>query len=246
MRICGVGKRYGRVEALRDVSLDLFCGEVVGLVGDNGAGKSTLLKCLTGVLRPDEGAFEIGGERLARMTPKEALDRGIVAVYQDLGLVEGFDAASNIFLGTEPLWLGVFVHRSRMRREAEALLHSLGIVLPSSGVPVSSLSGGQRQALAVARALARNVGAGRGGLVALDEPTAAMGVREGGHILELLQELRRRNFAVLCISHNIPQILELADRLCILRGGTVVWQGHRRETSVEEVVARMSGVIPRA
>ena len=91
-----------------------------------------------------------------------------------------------------------------------------------------------------------SAGAGRGGLVALDEPTAAMGVREGGHILELLQELRRRNFAVLCISHNIPQILELADRLCILRGGTVVWQGHRRETSVEEVVARMSGVIPRA
>lgn len=242
VRIRGLGKRYGSVEALRDVSLDLFPGEVVGLVGDNGAGKSTLLKCLTGVVRPDGGAFEIGSERLGRMTPREALDRGIAAVYQDLGLVEGFDAASNIFLGMEPLVCGLFVHRSRMHREAAELLKNLGIALPSTRVRASSLSGGQRQALAVARALVRRAGVGAAGLIALDEPTAALGVRESGLILKLLDGLRRRGLAVLCISHDIPRILGLADRICVLRGGAVAWLGPRRETSVEDVVARMSGV----
>ena len=246
VRIRGLGKRYGSVEALRDVSLDLFPGEIVGLVGDNGAGKSTLLKCLTGVVRPDGGVFEIGGERLERMTPKGALDRGITAVYQDLGLVEGFDAASNIFLGVEPLAFGLFVNRRRMHREAADLLGSLGVVLPSTRARASSLSGGQRQSLAVARALVRSTNTGGLGLIAFDEPTAALGVRESGHILALMDGLRRKNFAVLCISHNIPQVLELADRICILRGGAAVWLGRREETSVEEVVARMSGVNPHA
>ncbi len=246
VRIRGLAKRYDSVEALRDVSLDLFPGEVVGLVGDNGAGKSTLLKCLTGVVRPDGGVFEIRGERLERMTPKEALDRGIAAVYQDLGLIEGFDAASNIFLGAEPLSFGLFVNRGWMHREAAELLRNLGVALPSTRARASSLSGGQRQSLAVARALARSTNMGGCGLIAFDEPTAALGVRESGHILALMDGLRRQNFAVLCISHNLPQVLELADRICILRGGAVVWMGRRRETSIEEVVARMSGVNPRA
>ena len=244
VRLRGLSKRYGRVEALRDVSLELFPGEIVGLVGDNGAGKSTLLKCLTGVVCPDCGTFEIGGERLERMTPKGALDRGITAVYQDLGLVEGFDAASNIFLGAEPLSCGLFVNRGRMHRAAAALLRSLEIALPSTRSRASSLSGGQRQSLAIARALVRSARSGEPGLIALDEPTAALGVREGGHILALLDGLRQRRFSVLCIAHNIPQILEVADRICVLRGGAVAWLGSRQETTVEAVVAWMSGVSP--
>lgn len=242
LRVEGLSKKYGNVMALRDVGLEIPARGIVGLIGDNGAGKSTLLKCLSGTIAPDGGRIEIGGRSFAGLTPRESLSCGIAAVYQDLALVDELDAASNIFLGMEPLRLGFILDRGRMYREAVAVLDSLGIALPSVRVDAGRLSGGQRQAIAIARAVVRGSRSGGRGLILFDEPTAAMGVRESAAILGILSGLRERGYGLLCISHNIPQIFDLADRICVMRAGEVVWMGDKAATSVERVLSLLSGV----
>ena len=246
LRMDRLSKKYGNVKALHNVSLALSAGEIVALIGDNGAGKSTLLKCLSGVVSPDEGFIEVGGKRFAGLTPRESIRCGIAAVYQDLALVEELDVAANIFLGMEPLLLGLAIDRKRMYREAASLLENLGINLPFVRIETKKLSGGQRQAVAVARAVARSSLSGAKGLILFDEPTAAMGVRESAAILAVLSDLRARGYALFCISHNIPQIFALADRICIMRSGEIIWSGDRGSISIEEAISLVSGVSAHA
>lgn len=247
MRMNGLTKKYGNIRALHDVSFEISVGEIVALFGDNGAGKSTLLKCLSGTIVPEEGCIQIGDRRFTGITPKESVSSGISAVYQDLALVEELDVASNIFLGMEPLLMNLVVDRTRMYRDAASVLEKLSINLPSVRTEVKKLSGGQRQAVAIARAVVQSslpgeISGRKKGLILFDEPTAAMGVRESAAILEILSELRNQGCALLCISHNIPQIFALADRVCVMRSGEIVWLGDKRATSVGEVFSLVSGV----
>lgn len=242
LRVNGLSKKYGNIKALHNVFLELFAGEIVALVGDNGAGKSTLLKCLSGTISPDSGYIEIGCRRFVGLTPREAIGCGISAVYQDLALVEELDATTNIFLGIEPLLLGLVIDRKRMYQDATLLLEKLGIYLPSIHIETKKLSGGQRQAVAIARAVVRSSLSGTKGLILFDEPTAAMSIRESAAILSILSDLRDRGYALLCISHNIPQIFALANRICIMRSGEVIWSGHRHAITIEQVISMVSGV----
>lgn len=229
-------KRFGPVEALRGVDLDVFSGEIVALVGDNGAGKSTCIKLLTGSLVPDAGSITVGGHTCRSLTPRRAMQLGITVVYQDLGLMDRLNVAENVCLGSEPLRWGWCLDRPRMHRETTALLDSLGLHMPSTSEAVGNLSGGQRQGVAIARALYAT-----GSVLIADEPTAATGVRETAHILALLAGVRAQGRGVLWISHNLPQVLELADRLCVLRRGQVCWTGSTAETDLRRLVEVISG-----
>lgn len=242
LRVHEISKKYGNVKALQKVSLDIFSGEIIALVGDNGAGKSTLFKCLSGTIYPDKGFIEIVGKRFAGLTPKESVSCGISAVYQDLALVEELDVATNIFLGMEPLLLKFVVDRKRMYRDAVSVLEKLEINLPSVHVKMKKLSGGQRQAVAIARAVVRSSHSNTKGLIIFDEPTAAMGARESTAVLKILSDLRGQGYALLCISHNIPQIFDLSDRICVMRSGKIIWIGDKSATSVGEILSLVSGV----
>ena len=226
----GLVKRFSHVLALCDVSLDLALGEILTLIGDNGAGKSTLIKILAGVYRPDHGEIFINGSSVRFHKPADALAAGIATVYQDLALVDTRDVAANLFLGTEFKW-GPFVNRRRCRREAEQLIRLLDVKLPSVSVPVSLLSGGQRQAVAVARTLVRGAS-----MVIMDEPTAALGVSESAKVLALARALADQGKAVLLISHNLQQVWDIADRFVVMRLGSVAGVRRKIETSVEELV----------
>jgi ABC-type sugar transport system ATPase subunit len=238
----GLRKHFGRVQALRGASLDLHPGEVNAIVGDNGAGKSTLIKVISGALTADEGQVLIDGQEVDLDSPRAARDHGIETVYQDLALANHLSAASNLFLGREvmlppPLgWLG-FVDKRTMRKRAEDELKRLKIGLPSVSTPVLALSGGQRQAVAVARAIAWGHR-----IVILDEPTAALGVRESLMVLELIREVRSHGVGVLMISHNLPEVFEVADRITVFRLGRSVAQLRTQDSSVEEIVRMMTGL----
>jgi ABC-type sugar transport system ATPase subunit len=242
LEVRGVAKHFGRVQALRGASLDLRPGEVNAIVGDNGAGKSTLIKIISGALSPDDGEVLIDGRAVRMDSPRAARGHGIETVYQDLALANHLDSASNLFLGRElmlppPLgWLG-FVDKRRMRRRAEEELRRLKIGLPSVSTPVLALSGGQRQAVAVARAIAWGHR-----IVILDEPTAALGVRESLMVLELIREVRSQGVGVLMISHNLPEVFEVADRITVFRLGRSVAQLRTQDSSVEEIVRMMTGL----
>ncbi|NCB32061.1 MAG: sugar ABC transporter ATP-binding protein, partial [Clostridia bacterium] len=228
-------KSFGHIRALHDVSLSVFPGEVLALVGDNGAGKSTLIKILTGVLQPDSGAIEFEGCRYEQLTPKKSMEAGLSAVYQDLALVELQDVAANVFLGRE-LRKGPFLQRREMYSRTRALIQKLGMDLPDVTQPVSRLSGGQRQGVAVARSM--NQG---GRFFIFDEPTAAMGVNETAAVVRLIQELARKGYGVLIISHDLPQVLALADRIVILRHGCVAAKTRTDETDIEKLIATITG-----
>ncbi len=244
LEIRGLAKSYGRVEVLKGVSLSLFAGEILALVGDNGAGKSTLIKCLTGTVSPDGGSIRLRGKDFAPLSPRQSIASGVSAVYQDLALVEELDVATNLFLGAEPLKLGFLVDRARMHDEAGRRLEELGISLPSTRARIADLSGGQRQAVAIARAVARTMTRERGAIVVLDEPTAAMGVRESELVLGIVRGLRERGMAVLCVSHNLPQVFRIADRICVLRSGEMLWCGRTEDISMSGAIALISGVSP--
>jgi simple sugar transport system ATP-binding protein len=235
-------KRFGRVTALRGVSYDLRAGEVHAIVGDNGAGKSTLIKILSGVMQPTSGEILIDGATVSMATPRDARALGIETVYQDLALANHLDAAANLFLGRESLkpgilgWLGFLDSRS-MRRRAEDELRHLKINIPSVQEPVLGMSGGQRQAVAVARAHAWG-----SRIVIMDEPTAALGVRESAMVLDLIREVRTNGVSVIMISHNLPETFAVADRITVVRLGRDVATFDTRDSSVEAIVAMMTGI----
>lgn len=236
-------KTFGRVVGLDGVSLELYRGEVLAIIGDNGAGKSTLIKCLTGAEIPDEGELFLEGQRVNFKRPQDARAAGIETVYQNLAVSPALDVAANLYLGREIRKAGVLgslfriVDTKGMRQRARAELNELGITtLQDVTVPVENLSGGQRQAVAVARAAAFG-----SKVVVLDEPTAALGVRESNQVLELVKKLRDKGIPVIIISHNMPNVFEVADRIHIQRLGkraaTITPQSH----SMTDAVAIMTG-----
>jgi simple sugar transport system ATP-binding protein len=234
----GVFRRFGHVQALRGASFTAYPGEVVALVGDNGAGKSTLVKALSGALRPDDGQILLDGRPVHFAGPVDAQRLGIETVYQDLALAHDLDAAANLFLGREvtrfPL-LNVLDRRTMRHRAVEAF-DELGIRLPDMSAPVRQLSGGQRQCVAVARAVAW-----ASKVVFMDEPTAALGVVQRKQVLDLIRRVRDRGVTVVLISHNMPEVLAVADRVEVLRLGRRVARFTAATTSVEELVSAMTG-----
>jgi fructose transport system ATP-binding protein len=236
-------KTYGRVVGLDGVSLQLMAGEVLAIIGDNGAGKSTLIKCLTGAEVPDEGEILLEGKPVSFRRPQDARHAGIETVYQNLAVSPALDVASNLYLGREERRSGVLgsvfrmLDTKGMRVRAREELNRLGITtLQDVTVPVENLSGGQRQAVAVARAAAFG-----SKVVVLDEPTAALGVRESKQVIELVKSLRDRGIPVILISHNMPQVFEVADRIHIQRLGkcaaTITPESH----TMTDAVAIMTG-----
>ena len=245
----GITKSYGHVQALRGVDLELYNGEVLGLVGDNGAGKSTLIKILSGAVQPDAGALLVDGRPVQLRSPVEARHHGIETVYQDLAVVPMMDIAENLFLGREqraPGALGAvmrFINKRYMRRRAEEQLRSLNIGIKSVRQRVETLSGGQRQGVAVGRAVAF----GRH-IVILDEPTAALGVRESRGVVDLIRRINAQGLSVILISHNMPQVLEVTQRIMVLRHGERVGVVRTAETDMAQVVRLITGaeVLPAA
>jgi ABC-type sugar transport system ATPase subunit len=235
-------KRFGAVHALRDVSLDAYAGEVLALLGDNGAGKSTLVKCISGVHALDEGEIVMDGSVLAAHSPAAARRAGIETVYQDLALFDNLTPAQNFYCGREiavPSWLprGLrFLNARAMDRETALVLDRLKVKLPKLDAPVAVMSGGQRQAIAVARAtvFARKI-------VILDEPTAALGVRESSKVLELIKQLRAEGNAVILITHNMEHVIELADRAVVLRQGRKVGELKPSRANQQELVSMIVG-----
>lgn len=212
-------------------------GEVLAIVGDNGAGKSTLIKIMSGVLSPDAGIIQISGERYKRLTPKLAGEIGVSTVYQDLALGNTMDVTANLFLGEEISKFG-FLKKKEMNRQAEKLLIDLDINIPDVTVPVENLSGGQRQGVAVARLVHRG-----GKLLIFDEPTAAMGVNESNAVLSLIKRLANQGYAVIVISHNMPQVFHVSDRICVMRQGRVMKELKTIDTTMDEVVSLITGSL---
>jgi D-xylose transport system ATP-binding protein len=213
LRVSGASKRFGAVEALSDVDLTVHHGEVVALAGDNGAGKSTLIKAISGVQPADAGRFEFEGSVVHIHGPSDAGRLGIAVVYQDLALCDNLDVVANLFLGSEARE-GVFMDELAMEERSTGLLRSLSVRLPNLRAEVGTLSGGQRQSVAISRALL-----GEPRLVILDEPTAALGVAQTQQVLELVRRLRERGLGVLLISHNLADVFAVADRVVVLRLG---------------------------
>jgi len=235
----GIYKSFGHVQALENVDIDLFSSEVVALIGDNGAGKSTLIKIISGIYKKDSGEVFYKGEKVEINVPKDAVEKaGISTVYQDLALVEVQDVGVNIYLNIEPTFFGFFINYKKLYRNAEKLIEDLKIDLPSVKVNVSELSGGQRQGVAIARALAR----GRE-IFILDEPTAALGVEQQKNINNLILKLKEDKKTVLLISHNLEHVFEVADRLIILRRGEKVGERIKKSTNKEEIVGLITGAI---
>ena len=235
-------KHFGAVHALKDVSLDACRGEVLALLGDNGAGKSTLVKCIAGVHTLDEGEILLDGQRAALNSPAAARRAGIETVYQDLALFDNLTPAQNFYCGREiafPKWLprGMRLLRKRtMDREAAAVIDRLKVKLPKFDAPVALMSGGQRQAIAVARA---TVFAGK--IVILDEPTAALGLRKSRKVLDLIKQLRAEGNAVILITHNMEHVVELADRAVVLRQGRKVGEMKPDRSNRQELVSLIVG-----
>jgi ABC-type sugar transport system ATPase subunit len=238
-----ISKRFGAVVALEEVSIDVYPGEIAGLVGDNGAGKSTLIKIFSAVLRPDSGAISFGGQPVTFHSPSEARAAGIETVYQDLALAGNMTIWANIFLGREvtigPKAFNI-LDKQRMAREAFQMLARLGLNVPPIQSTVASLSGGQRQAIAIARAAAWG-----SKVIILDEPTAALGVGETHAVEEMILGLRDRGFGIIMISHNMPQVERLADTIWVLRRGHMVDHCRRADTDLEEIVSLITGASMR-
>ncbi|BBH65862.1 sugar ABC transporter ATP-binding protein [Actinoplanes sp. OR16] len=239
-------KRYGRVVAIDGSDLELLPGEILAVIGDNGAGKSSLIKALSGALVPDSGEILLDGEVVHFRNPMDARSAGIETVYQTLAVAPGLDIADNLFLGREERRAGplgsVFrmLDRGHMRSEAKRHMSDLGVgTLQNIRQAVESLSGGQRQAVAVARSAAFG-----SKVVILDEPTAALGVKEGNRVLQLIRDVRDRGLPVILISHNMPHVFEVADRIHIQRLGRRVAVITPKSHSMSEAVAIMTGAAP--
>jgi simple sugar transport system ATP-binding protein len=236
-----VTKHYGHVLALDEADFTAMPGEVVALIGDNGAGKSTLVKTLVGAIRPDGGEILVDGTPVQLTSPVDARRHGIEAVYQDLALAPDLDSAGNLYLGREIYLAPSFLHvlnRRAMRERSVAAFAELGIELPDVSAPVGMLSGGQRQSVAVARAVAF---ASR--IIFMDEPTAALGVVQRGRVLDVIRRVRDRGVSVVLVSHNMPEVLAVADRVEVLRMGRRVATYLAAQASVDELVGAMTGAL---
>jgi ABC-type sugar transport system ATPase subunit len=237
----GITKRFSGVIALDDVDLDIYSGEVLAIVGDNGAGKSTLIKVLTGVLQPSSGTMTLDGTPLELLDHSDATAVGIDAVYQTLALADHLDPAANMFLGSEltKSFLGIdFLDNDRMLSEAVRVLdEQLGVQLPDMRQETSRLSGGQRQAIAIARAIYHSDLR----LLVMDEPTAALGPQETARTIQLIQTLRENGLALVVISHSLDDVFEIADRILVLRRGVAVGVVNAADTSRQEVLGLITG-----
>jgi ABC-type sugar transport system ATPase subunit len=234
-------KRFGGLTAVNDVSLDIQPGEVVGLVGDNGAGKSTLIKCVSGVHHPDAGQIVFEGREVRFSRPIEAREAGIETIYQDLALAGNLDVSANIFLGREVKTRHLFgavktLHEDKMRSESTAILDRLGIVIPQMRLEIEKLSGGQRQAVAIARAIYWNAR-----LMIMDEPTNNLGVPEQRKVMALIDTLREQGVPVILISHTLPDVFAITDRIVVMHRGRKVAEMATADTDTTEVVEYMVG-----
>jgi D-xylose transport system ATP-binding protein len=230
-----VSKTFGAVQALKDIDLDVYPGEVVALVGDNGAGKSTLIKILAGVHPHDEGTLTFDGDEVVLTSPTQSQGLGIATVFQDLALCDNLDVVSNLFLGREIIRGGT-LDEEAMESKSWELLRQLAARIPSVRIAVAGLSGGQRQTVAIARSL---IGDPR--IVLLDEPTAALGVAQTAEVLNLIERLRDRGHGVLLISHNMADVQAVADRVAVLRLGRNNGVFTVQEVSYEEIIAAITG-----
>ena len=231
----GVNKRFGAVQALTDVHLDVAPGEVVALVGDNGAGKSTLVKIISGVYQPDGGTIDFAGRRIHVGGPAEAQALGIATVFQDLALCDNLDVVANLFLGQEHTSAG-WLDEVEMEKESWRLLKTLSAKIPSVRIPIAGLSGGQRQTVAIARSLV-----GKPKVVMLDEPTAALGVAQTAEVLNLIERLRDHGLGVILVSHNMADVQAVADRIVVLRLGRNAAEFTVEEATTEQLVAAITG-----
>jgi ABC-type sugar transport system ATPase subunit len=241
LEISKVSKRFGAVQVLNGVNLEIDAGSVVGLVGDNGAGKSTLMKTITGIYSADEGQIAFAGEPVIPLTPGERRQRGIEMIYQDLALAKQQDVSENIFLGREPVkrlfgFIPGYVDKTRMDRDALAMIKRLGARIPSIHRPVGMFSGGQQQTVAIARALTFNPK-----LVIMDEPTAALAVREVESVLALIRQMCADGIAVILISHRLNDVFEVTDRIVVLRQGRIEADLQTKSTQMREVVSYIVG-----
>lgn len=241
LHVSGVTKHFGPVQVLRGVDLDIEAGSVTGLVGDNGAGKSTLMKIITGIYGADGGRIAFDGNDVTSLAPGQRRGLGIEMIYQDLALAKQQDVSANIFLGREPVktlfgFLPGFVDKARMDIEAQKMIDRLGARIPSIHRPVGMFSGGQQQTVAIARALTFNPK-----LVIMDEPTAALAVREVESVLKLIRQLRDEGIAVILISHRLNDVFEVTDRIVVLRQGRIEADLTTKKTQMREVVGFIVG-----
>ena len=236
----GLSKRFGAVRALEDVSFELRPGEVLALAGDNGAGKSTLIKVISGVFPASAGSMNYRGAPVSFVNPRDARSMGIETIYQDLALADNLDIGANVFLGREPVQrvLGFFprLDRRRMLAEARKAVDTLDIQIPRLDVPVRQLSGGQRQAVAIGRAIYWNAQ-----VLIMDEPTAALGVPEQRSVIALINRLKERDVGIIFISHNLNDIFAVSDRILVLHRGSKAGERRTSETDPDEIVRLMIG-----
>jgi D-xylose transport system ATP-binding protein len=236
LRLRGISKTFGAVRALSQVDFEVYDGEVVGLVGDNGAGKSTLIKVMAGVGPADQGEIRVAGQPVSITTPQAATRLGIETVYQDLALCDNLDVIANLYLGREETSAARLLEETDMEKKGLGVLRSLDVKIPSMRSLVASLSGGQRQSIAVAKSILRNAR-----VVLLDEPTAALGVAQTAQVLNLIRRLREQGLAVVVISHNLADVFEVVDRVIVLRLGRRVAEFDVKNTTPEQVVAAITG-----
>ncbi len=236
LKMRGIGKSFGAVRALNSVDFEVYAGEVVGLVGDNGAGKSTLIKTIAGVGPCDEGEITVEGQSVKITSPQAATHLGIETVYQDLALCDNLDVVANLFLGREMRTMYGSLSENEMEQRGLEVLRTLDVKIPSIRAIVSTLSGGQRQSIAVAKTVLRNAK-----VVLLDEPTAALGVAQTRQVLNLIVRLREQGLAVVVISHNLADVFEVVDRVVVLRLGRKVGTFDIKSTTPERIVAAITG-----
>jgi ABC-type sugar transport system ATPase subunit len=230
-----ISKHYGHVRALENVDFSLAFNEVHAIVGDNGAGKSTMIKVMAGAVLPDVGEMKFDGQPIQIRNPQDSSNHGITTVFQHLALVDTRDVLSNLFLGREPTNWG-WVDRQKMRDDASRVLGELSIKIPSLSEPVANLSGGQRQAVAIGRALLQG-----SKVIIMDEPTAALGVEETRKVLLVIEQLREKGLSVIVVSHNMHHVFSMADRITVMRGGRRIATVKRSETTGDAVVGLITG-----
>ena len=242
LRCEGLTKYFGAVRALAGVDIKVSSGEILAIMGDNGAGKSTLVRVISGVERPDAGTMWLSGQEIRKLTPRRARALGVETVHQNLALCDNLSGADNVMLGQEPVRFRLgplsIVDRRRGIDETQRLLDEVGALLPDVAGPVRRLSGGQRQALAIGRAMA-----GGGRLVLFDEPTAALGIRQTRHTLSLIRSIAARGVAVIVVSHSAPDVLGLADRVVAMRLGGVIFDRPVAEVTEDHLIEAITGSV---